>query len=303
MFAHSSTAVTGITRPWTENLLLKSFRSAARASNSVCKICTDERIEMPSQKLVEVQSSEGGTESADRVADVLLLFSRADGALGVSEVARALGLSKAVVHRILRSLSSRGLLQMLSQSSSYALGPAAIGMGNNAWSQFDFRSVAGPVLRALRDKTLETATLSVLSSHSRIYLDQYESPQEIKMVVEIGVRHPLHSGASSRAILAYLPEAYVDEAIDQLSGFNRAFDAASYRSKLAMVRKDEYAVSRNERNTGASSIASAFFDKAGNVLGSISSCGPIFRYDSADLDEHAEKVVSAAKRISGLLSR
>ncbi|MEO8282363.1 MAG: IclR family transcriptional regulator [Pseudarthrobacter sp.] len=258
---------------------------------------------MPRQNVIEVRTSEGGTESADRVADVLLLFSRADGALGVSEIARSLGLSKAVVHRILRSLSSRGLLQTLSQSSSYALGPAAIGMGNNAWSQSDFRTVAGPVLRALRDKTRETATLSVLSSHSRIYLDQYESPQEIKMIVEIGVRHPLHSGASSRAILAYLPEAYVDEAVAQLEALHPGFDEAGYRHKLDKVRKDGYAVSQNERNTGAASIAAAFFDKAGNVLGSISSCGPVSRYSSTDLDEHAEKVATAALRITDLLSR
>ena len=176
-------------------------------------------------------------------------------------------------------------------------------MGNNAWSQSDFRTVAGPVLRALRDKTRETATLSVLSSHSRIYLDQYESPQEIKMIVEIGVRHPLHSGASSRAILAYLPEAYVDEAVAQLEALHPGFDEAGYRHKLDKVRKDGYAVSQNERNTGAASIAAAFFDKAGNVLGSISSCGPVSRYSSTDLDEHAEKVATAALRITDLLSR
>lgn len=245
----------------------------------------------------------GGTEAADRVADVLLLFSRSEGALGVSEIARTLALSKAVVHRILQSLSSRGLLTTMDASASYVLGPAAIGMGNKAWSQLDFRTLAAPVLRRLRDDTRETTTLSVLTNHSRVYLDQFESPQEIKMVVDIGASHPLHSGASSRAIIAFLPEAYIAEAVTALKKTKPDFHEADYKSLLETVRRNGYATSFNERKIGAASIAAPFFDRAGNVLGSISSCGPIFRFETSDTEGHAAKVVAAAREITNLLAR
>ncbi|MET4061797.1 DNA-binding IclR family transcriptional regulator [Arthrobacter sp. UYP6] len=245
----------------------------------------------------------GGTEAADRVADVLLLFSRSGGALGVSEIARTLELSKAVVHRILQSLSSRGLLTTMDASASYVLGPAAIGMGNKAWSQLDFRTLAAPVLRRLRDDTRETTTLSVLTNHSRMYLDQFESPQEIKMVVDIGASHPLHSGASSRAIIAFLPEAYIDEAVAALRKSKPDCREEDYAALLETVRRNGYATSFNERGIGAASIAAPFFDRAGNVLGSISSCGPIFRFNAADTEGHAAKVVAAAREISDLLAR
>ena len=163
--------------------------------------------------------------------------------------------------------------------------------------------VAAPVLRGLRDDTGETATLSVLSSHSRIYLDQYESSQEIKMVVETGVPHPLHSGASSRAIVAFLPDIYTEEAVAQMRQLKPDFDERLYRNTLHKVREDGYAVSLNERNTGAASIAAPFFDRSGNVLGSISSCGPIFRFNLEDSAEHAQKVVAAAHQITDLLNR
>ena len=46
--------------------------------------------------------------TVERAADVLTLFARADDpTLGVTEIAQALGLSKAAVHRILASLRSR----------------------------------------------------------------------------------------------------------------------------------------------------------------------------------------------------
>lgn len=261
------------------------------------------RASMLINRQIESRPSEGGTETADRVADILVLFSRADAPLGVSDIARTLSISKAVVHRILRSLSSRGLLQYLSETSNYALGPTAIGIGNNAWSQSDFRSVAAPVLRMLRDKTGETATLSVLSSHSRIYLDQYESPQEIKMIVELGVRHPLHSGASSRAILAFLPPAYVEEAMAQGALLRDGFDEEEQRSKLDETRTSGFAVSLNERNIGAASVAAPFFDTTGNVLGSVSACGPVFRFHETGVKDQADLVKAAASELTQLLAR
>jgi DNA-binding IclR family transcriptional regulator len=248
--------------------------------------------------------SASGTESADRVADVLVSFTRSDRPLGVSQIARDLGLSKAVVHRILQSLASRSLVQAIPGDARYALGPTAVGLGTKAWSQLDVRSLAAPTLRRLRDQTRETATLSVLVGNRRIYLDQYESPQEVKMVVEIGPQFPLHSGASSRSILAFLPAAFIAEVVAELVDVRPVVDADEFLDGLAQVRELGYATSTNERNTGAASIAAPFFDASENVLGSISSSGPAARYaQPADEShqEHVAQVLSAAGAITHLL--
>lgn len=243
-----------------------------------------------------------GTEAADRVADVLLLFAQADRPLGVSEVARSLGLSKAVVHRILQSLTSRSLTRVAPGNSSYILGPAAATLNMKAWSQLDLRSLAAPILRRLRDATRETTTLSVLVGYQRIYLDQFESPQEVKMVVELGPRFPLHSGASSRVILAYLPQSVIDDEVRQLRDLDPELDERAYLERLADIRRKGYGGSLNERGTGAASIAAPFFDAAGNVLGSISSSGPVFRYGEAGHEEHVGLVLDAAAAITDELS-
>ena len=246
--------------------------------------------------------SVGGTESADRVADVLLLFAQSSTPLGVSQIARTLTLSKAVVHRILQSLTSRSLLQVAAGGSTYVLGPAATTLASKAWSQVDLRTLASPILRRLRDDTRETTTLSVLVGNHRIYLDQYESPQEVKMVVELGPRFPLHSGASSRVILAFLPPAFTDESVRQLSEIRTGFDEDAYRADLDRIREKGYGVSHNERNTGAASIAASFFDAAGNVMGSISSSGPVFRYGEEGHEDHVRLVKRAAQDITAALS-
>ncbi|WP_207401238.1 IclR family transcriptional regulator, partial [Actinomadura roseirufa] len=146
-----------------------------------------------------------GTEVAGRVADVLLLFAGGPRYLGVSAIGRELGLSKAVVHRILRSLASRGMLETDPGAAGYRLGPAAVALGVSALRGFDVRAAAAPVLRRLRDDTGETAALSGLVGDERVYLDQFESPREVKMTVEVGRRFPLRAGAPGLAILAFLP--------------------------------------------------------------------------------------------------
>ena len=229
--------------------------------------------------------STGGTEAADRVADVLVLFAQSDRPLGVSEIARSLSLSKAVVHRILQSLTSRSLLQLVQGDSTYVLGPAATSRHQGVEPDGRAHTRLTHPSEAAR-RTCETTTLSVLVGHQRIYLDQYESPQEVKMVVELGPRYPLHSGASSRSILAFLPRTFIDEAVRQLETAKPGVDTEGYLRELVEVRRKGYAVSRNERNIGAAAIAAPFFDAAGNVMGSVSSSGPDFRYGEEGHEDH-----------------
>lgn len=124
------------------------------------------------------------------------------------------------------------------------------------------------------------------------------------MVVEIGPQYALHSGASSRAILAFLPDRFADEAFQELRSSSPDADETRFRARLAEIRTNGYATSTNERNTGAASIAAPFFDAAGHVLGSVSSSGPAFRYSSSADDEHivhAGQVVAAAQSITTIL--
>ncbi len=247
------------------------------------------------------RSVSAGTEAAERVADVLVHLSRSDGPTGVSAIARELGLSKAVVHRILQSLVSRDLVGVDPTTREYHLGPGAAALGARALTRLDLKTVARDELVALRGRTQETTTLSILVSDKRTYIDQYESPQEIKMTVELGRFYPLYAGASSRAILAFMPPAEIarviehglvaltDETID---------DPELLQARLAEVRANGYATSQGERQSGAGSVAAPIFRGDDRVLGSISTCGPRARFDAESIAEYIPLVRGAAERIS-----
>lgn len=245
-----------------------------------------------------------GTEGTSRVADVLLMFAQGPVANGVSEIARELHLSKAVVHRILQSLASRGFVQIDQETRTYRLGPAAVALGARALGDLDMRRAARPVLRRLRDLTRETTTLSALVQQSRIYLDQYESPQEIKMTVELGRPHPLYAGASSRAILAYLPADFQQEVtssrLEPLTT-ETVVHAEQLRRLLITVHEQGCATSCGERQEGAGSVAAPIFGLNGEVVGATSVCGPEARFTRETVERFRPMVRTAAQEISQAL--
>ena len=235
------------------------------------------------------------------MADVLLTFAGTGGTLGVSEVSRRLGLSKAVVHRILRSLVSRRLLAVEDKSGNYRLGPAAATLGARALRDLSLRENALPILRRLQYKTGETATVSELVGVSRVYLDQVPSLQEIKMTVEIGRPFPLHAGASSRSVLAFAPP---DLQRQILEGPLRALtprtivERAELEAELVRNAREGVAVSFGERQPGAASVASPLLVADGHAVGSISVCGPVDRFGEETVRRLCPLVQGAARELS-----
>lgn len=232
---------------------------------------------------------------------MLQLFAQGSTSLGVSEIARQLSLSKAVVYRILQSLVSREFLSGDPVTRVYRLGPAAVALGIRAFRDLDMRRAARQPLQRLRDETGETTTLSQRVQMSRVYLDQYESTHEIKMTVEVGRRYPLHAGASSRAVLAYLPAETVDEVLS--AGLpaltsETITTVEQLRRRLATTRNTGVAVSREERQSGAASIAAPVFSLDGDPIGAISVCGPVNRFDRSAIKRYSPMVLATAHEIS-----
>jgi DNA-binding IclR family transcriptional regulator len=243
----------------------------------------------------------GGTEAAARVVDVLLLFTDAPSTLGVTRIARELGLSKAVVHRILRTLVAGGMLAFDPASREYRLGPAASALGARALRDSDLRSAALELLRELRDETEETATLTALLPDGRVYLDQVPGTHEIKMTVELGRRFPLHAGSSGKCMLAFLGEeareAVLSAPLAALTP-KTVTDAEALRAELKVIRDSGYAHSGGERQHDAGSVAAPVFGATGEVIGAISVCGPRYRVTAELVHTIAPRVIAVAQRIS-----
>ena len=233
--------------------------------------------------MTEVEQPKQLVATIDRALSVLDLMASTDrDDLGVTEIARELDLSKAVVHRVLVTLVSRDYLQVDPSTRRYSRGPMALVLGSAYLAQLDLRNLALPRLQDLSERTGETATFSLRNGWTRMYVDQVTPDREIKMAVAIGQVYPLHAGSSSKSFLAFLPveeqERYLKEReLTALTG-STIIDPDRLRVELAAVRARGYAVSLEERQAGAASIAAPILDRHGLPIAAISICGPVERF-------------------------
>lgn len=245
-----------------------------------------------------------GTTSATRVADVLLLFTDGPDSWGVSAIARELGLSKAVVHRILQTLVDRKLLVTDADTRGYLLGPASAALGARALRESGLRQAAMPALRRLQQLTGETTTVSALVPDGRVYLDQVESTKEIKMTVEVGRRFPIYVGSSSTCILAFLPQTEQEEVLSgPLESLTErtVTDRDVLKARLDEIRRVGYAHSDGERQIGAGAVAAPIFGLDGSPVGAISVCGPISRLGDEARDRIVPHLLKASREVSRTL--
>ena len=241
--------------------------------------------------------------TVERAADILLYLAEAAGPdFGITEIADALQVPKAAVHRVLASLRGRGLVELDERTRRYSLGVGSLRLGLAYLDRIDVRRMGRPALEELSARTGETATLSVLlGGRERIYVDQVCPDREVIMSVSLGEPHPLHAGASSRAFLAYLPEEQVEKYIEEqplasLTG-RTITEPAKLRENLQEIRDRGWASSSGERKGGAASVAAPVRSHDGYPVAVVSVCGPVERFN-AELEACRDALLETARTLS-----
>ena len=241
-------------------------------------------------------------QTVERALAVLLAFTEGDRVLGVSDLARSLGLPKSAVHRVLATLVKVGFVERDEPTGRYRLGPRAIDLGMVAMGTADIRAMALPIMQELSRRTSETVTLSMLVGRERVYVSQVEGPNTIRMTVRVGARYPLYAGASGRAILAALPAAERDAylASTELKALTEDTITAVPRllKEVSRVQELGYAQSAGERDPWAAAVAAPLVTSRGRVVGSISVCGPRQRFGPDEVRTYGGAVVEAAAALS-----
>jgi DNA-binding IclR family transcriptional regulator len=208
-----------------------------------------------------------------------------------------------VGHRILSTLESAGYLETEGESRRYRLGFRSVQLGLIGLSQLDVRRQARSRLQHLRNVTKETVNLSLRVGDKRVYIDSLESPQEIRQRVELGREMDLFLGASSKAILAFLPrgdrERILELAEGQHTVQHTAISVPELWADLAAIQIRGYATSISERLAGAFSVAVPIFDHDEDVIGSVSVSGPVHRWRDDLAERFGELLIAEV----GLLSR
>ena len=122
-------------------------------------------------------------------------------AIGVSDVARSLGLHKNNAFRLLATLEIAGYVQQSADNELYHLGPRCLELAHAFARNHPFAGLARPVLEDLVAETGETVHLGVLRGQEVAHLDGVLPTQLLLTGLRIGERLPAHCTAIGKALL------------------------------------------------------------------------------------------------------
>jgi IclR family transcriptional regulator, KDG regulon repressor len=248
-------------------------------------------------------SPQGGLSTVRNAARLLKVFRSREADLGVSELARRLGLGKSTVHRMLTTLVAEGLIEQNPRTGGYRLGIVMFELGEAVRVHMDLHAAVGPVLGELRTQTGESSQVGVLDGHEVVYVDRLESAHSLRLFTETGRRVPVHCTSSGKVLLAYLPEARRQALLRAAAPLtaltpHTITDESQLAAELDRVRRRGWAEAVNEREIGVASIAAPVRDVSGEVVAAISIGVPLARCSVMALRRLAPVIMEAAEAAS-----
>lgn len=239
--------------------------------------------------------------SVATAARILREFDKHSTQLGVSQLARRVGVGKSTAHRVIWTLAEEGLLEKVEETGLFRLTTTMRSLGASAETAQRLHEAATMPLDQLRTRTKGTLHIAILEGNDVLYVERREGPGTIPVFRGIGSRMPAHSTSSGKVLVAYLPPHQRQQVVDSLRLTPRTqrtiTSRAAFAAELDRVRRQGFAENRGESEAGMCSIAAPVHDRLGRVVASVSVAQYVDDVD-AGLPHLARPVIETAKRVS-----
>lgn len=224
--------------------------------------------------------------------------------LSLTRLAEALDMSKSTVLRLAVPLVEADLLARDRETGWFRLGHGALRLGQAYLGTLDLRTAAAEELRRLMLDARATVHLVIYDAPHVVYVDKVENEATVRMGSRIGSRAPAYCTAVGKAIMAWLPEEAVNDAI--AAGLRpitpyTITDPDALRAELARTRANGYTVDDRENEPDVRCVAAPIFDHTNTVAAALSVSGLTSRLTPSRVRGLGPKVAQAGIRISRAL--
>jgi len=257
----------------------------------------------------EAQSGDGGdrylSKAIGRALDVLDLFTDEQVSLNLKELSSMMQLPESSLFRILLTLVDRGYLQQDS-SGCYSLSTKLV-FGKVHERALHLKHLAHPILRRLGDQFNETVSIAYLSETRVQVLDTLDALHEVRMINLPGRVLPPHCSSMGKAIAAFQEPALTDQMLSVYGLIRRTpatkVDRQAVMAELALVRKQGFAVDREEAAEGGICIGAPIRSASGAAIAALSVSTPVSRMTPEKEQVITQAVTAAAAEIASLLQK
>src|SRR3954453_845710 len=208
----------------------------------------------------------GRIQSIERAAAILRLLSGRNRRIGVVEMAAQLGLPKATVHGILRTLRDVGFVEQDPDSGKYQLGAALLHMGSSYLDGNELRTRALNWSDALASRSNESVRIGTLHEGRVLIVHHVFRPDDSRQALEVGALLPAHATAIGKALLADMEYLTADLELTRFTP-NTITELDSLTAALQEIRERGWAPDLEELVDGEVSLAAVIKDRRGVPAG------------------------------------
>src|SRR5262245_21057354 len=244
-------------------------------------------------------------KSLGRALDLLeVLAGRGRGGMSLTEIARALDISKPTAYAILQTYLARGLVGDAGERGArrYRLGLALARLGDLAVGSFGLVDAALEELKVLTAELGMTSRVAILDDGHAVVVGRVDGPGAVRFDAALGRRELPHCSAVGKALLSELSHAEVRSLLFRLGMPRRTphtiTTIPAIMKELRQIKLAGFAIDDEEDTEGVTCVGACVYSHTGAVAGAISVSGLKRR------DWHARRspIVQAVKRSAAQIS-
>jgi IclR family transcriptional regulator, acetate operon repressor len=190
-----------------------------------------------------------GVKSATRTVALLDFFARQGGMYSLAAIQQELGYPKSSLYALLRTLVQLGWVETDPTGTLYRIGMRALLVGASYIDGDPVVGMAHETLEWLAEATGETVHFGRLDDFDVVDLSSRPSRHDLRPVVRVGRRMPVHSTALGKALLADRSDPALPAELERQTE-HTITDHAALAEDLRGVRERGYAVDREENSPG-----------------------------------------------------
>lgn len=250
-----------------------------------------------------MQSVSSAVQSVDRVFSILELLSENPKGMSLSEICQESGLPKGTASRMLSSLIAHRYAMQDIATKKYCLTLKLFEIGSRVVDKgMNILSIARPYLEQLASVSGEAVHLVVRDKDQVLYLYKEESTSSVlRMSSCVGMHSPMDCTGVGKSILAYLPEEETRAIWDRTEHVKYTkttiMDYEKMKAEMEEIRKNGYALDREEHEIGVFCIAAPIFDFYKRPIAAISISAPAGRLNQDKIDLYAPYLLESTKKI------
>lgn len=219
---------------------------------------------------------------------------------GITDLAKATGLSKSNIHKHLVTLQQEGFV--VKENDEYRLSLRYLDFGGEVRQQYEGAQFIQPRISEVAEETNEVAQFMVEERGWSVIVYKKVGRQGVSTRTRPGTHLQMHQVASGKAMLAYMPEARVEAILDRHGLDAATEDTITNRDELFeeldRTRERGYALNKGESTKGLHAVAVPITKPDDEVIGSCAVSGPSHRMKGrTEENEIPELLLSIANEV------